>query len=251
MINILTCDDEAIFLDIIGDEIKAIMSALNEKYTYYRFNSGSELLTSIITEKAVVPNILFLDIRMPKTDGKEAALAIKAAHPDCQIIFITSHEDEIYDCFDYNVNGFISKYSLREKLPQNLQRVLANIRRAEPKSVKLTVFNGSCGYELRRIDICDIVYLECIMKKVYINTSDGECLRVKCSMWHSVMNDFERFPFAVPHQNYIVNMEHISRISSEGIGLKNNSTTIALSKHRKNDFLNRYSDFISNEKYHI
>lgn len=242
VINILTCDDEAVFLDIIQDAIKKEMSGSGERYEFYGFTSGRELIKRVIEKEEIVPHIIFMDVMMPDLNGKDTAYQVKKKFPDCQIVLISSHEEESFDSFDYNVNGFISKYKLNEKFSQNFQRVMGNIRSSRPSAVCLTVFGEGAGFERIRLSADDIIFLECDDKRAFVILESGEKIRIKCDMWRSVNADFDKPPFAVPHRNYIVNMNHISRITSEDV-IMSDGTAISLSKRRRSDFVKKYTEY--------
>lgn len=242
MVNIIVCDDEAVFLDIISDEANRVMSKHNLEYQCIKFKSSSDFV-ELIDKGETVPHIVFLDIDMPEIDGKQVALKLKKAYPNCQLIFFTSHEDEIVNAFDYNANGFLSKYNLAEKFEDNIIRVLGNINASEPDYVQLCVFTSDNRCERVNYDYSRIAYLECIIKKAYLNTVDGGCYRIKCGLWREIIQKFDKLPFAVPHQNYIVNMNCISRITGEELYIDQLNKQISVSKHRRKDFLKRYSDY--------
>lgn len=42
MVNIIVCDDEAVFLDIISDEANRVMSKHNLEYQCIKFRSSSD-----------------------------------------------------------------------------------------------------------------------------------------------------------------------------------------------------------------
>lgn len=242
MITIAACDDEPVFIDIVSDEVRNVMSRLRKQYSFHGFTSSVSFMEMLESRK-ITPDVVFLDIMMPGIDGKEAALRIGEMFPLCRIIFMTSYESEIFTSFDYNVSGFISKFSLSDKIGENLERVLKKLEVSSPLSVNLTVYNSDDVLEHRNLLASDIVYLECIMKKAYVTLTDGSCIRVKCSIWRDVVKKFAEAPFAMPHQNYIVNMMHISGITSTEIKMNFSDTVIPLSKHRRKEFMKECASY--------
>lgn len=242
MLNIFVCDDEAVFIDIVGDETRKFMNSLGKEYRIYSFLSSREF-KDFIESEAVAPDVVFLDIKMPEVNGHELALLLKSKYPDCQLVFITSVEDEIYDAFDYNANGFISKYCMMDKFDSTLRRVVANAEANAPENTFLTLISDDGGVERVRLCFNDIVFLECIMRKVYVTTSDGQCRRVRCDSWREVMEKFSRSPFSVPHQNYIVNLKYVARMKDDCIYLTYENKIISVSRHRRKDFVSEYNSF--------
>ena len=87
---------------------------------------GGEALREI---NAFLPDLIFMDIRLPGENGLELTKKIKAAHPNTIIFIITS-----YDLFEYRdaasqygANRFLSKASFNwcelEELVKSYQKV--------------------------------------------------------------------------------------------------------------------------------
>jgi DNA-binding NarL/FixJ family response regulator len=71
------------------------------------------------------PDIVFMDISMPKMDGLTAAHLIKEKFPSIKVVIITIHEKEIFKVVadSLAVDGFISKSSISEELPKLLKKL--------------------------------------------------------------------------------------------------------------------------------
>lgn len=244
ILNITVCDDEAVFIDIISDELKESSNDLHSGYRFYGFTRSIDFLNSLENNE-YVPHIVFLDINMPEPNGKAVALRLKQLYPKCQLIFITAHEEEIYNAFDYNANGFISKYDLSARLHSNIIRAVRNVEDSDPKCVSLNIIGPNGRSELHNIPLSSIVYIECIMKKAYINLANGSHMRIKCNLWRDVVSCFSQKAFIIPHQNYIVNMDYIRMIGNEELELTKDNTRISISKHRRKEFIKEYTDYIN------
>jgi DNA-binding NarL/FixJ family response regulator len=71
------------------------------------------------------PDIIFMDISMPRMDGLTAAQLIKQKFPEIKIIIITIHEKEIFKevADKLPIDGFISKTSISNELPKLLRKL--------------------------------------------------------------------------------------------------------------------------------
>src|SRR6202034_3111125 len=57
------------------------------------------------------PDVVLMDLRMPKLDGVQATREIRAAQPDTEIVVLTTHADEasILDALRAGARGYLTK----------------------------------------------------------------------------------------------------------------------------------------------
>jgi DNA-binding NarL/FixJ family response regulator len=84
---------------------------------------GEELLKSV---SALRPNLIVLDIEMPRLSGLEAARKIKQAHPEIKILLLTMHKstDHLTHALDTGIDGYL----LKENVFQDLVIAIDTIR---------------------------------------------------------------------------------------------------------------------------
>ncbi len=79
------------------------------------------------TELAVssAPDVVLLDVRMPKQSGIEACVAIKAASPSTKIIMLTVSDEEadLYEAVKNGASGYLLKDSSIEEVAQGIRVV--------------------------------------------------------------------------------------------------------------------------------
>lgn len=242
MINIFGCDNEAVFLDIIQDTIFSQTALLPKKYVFHRFRNAEELM-DCLNERLIVPHLLIIDAHFDMCRTKECTDRIHKMYPSCKVIIMSAGEDDFIISFECDSCGFISKLSLQSKLPGTFAAILPRIDESSAETIQLTVYGNERRPERINLRYSEIIYLECVMKKVYVTFSDGSCRRVKCSVWREVMQKFCMLPFAVPHQNYIVNMNYISKMTSTTLTISPIGKCISISKYRLRDFRELYAVF--------
>ncbi len=71
----------------------------------------------------LLPDVLFLDIQMPKQTGLEAAKTIKKRHPGLSIVFCTAHDEYALKAFDLSAEDYVLKPVTMERLTQALNKI--------------------------------------------------------------------------------------------------------------------------------
>ncbi|CAH0336403.1 Response regulator rcp1 [Flavobacterium sp. CECT 9288] len=123
-INICLADDDEddrLFFTDAFDELK-----INTKVS--TFNDGVELMNFLNHPDSILPNVLFLDLNMPKKNGQECLLEIKKDEKFNDIavaIYSTSSsEEDIEKTFVNGANIYIKKPNDFEELKKILSEVV-------------------------------------------------------------------------------------------------------------------------------
>lgn len=77
--------------------------------------------------KSVAPDVVLLDVRMPKQSGIEACVAIKETVPSAKIVMLTMSDEEadLYEAVKNGASGYLLKDSSIEEVAQGI-RVVAD-----------------------------------------------------------------------------------------------------------------------------
>ena len=113
MKKILICEDEK-------DALEALQNILTKKgYEVYGVDNGSD---AIIKAKEINPDVILLDIRMPKIDGLAVAQEVRSSGSQAKIIFITAFASpEIKkEAQRYNISDYLIKPVSPEEIAQKL-----------------------------------------------------------------------------------------------------------------------------------
>lgn len=116
---------------IIDDEDgvrQSLRLVFDKDYRILEANSFTSAIEKTQTEK---PEVILLDILMPRVDGLKTLQRIKEIHPQCQVIMLTALNAGRAvaaamrsGAFDYVVKPF-DVSQLREKVKQALEKVAA------------------------------------------------------------------------------------------------------------------------------
>ncbi|MCB0448646.1 MAG: response regulator [Confluentibacter sp.] len=114
-------DDRLFFVDAFEE--------LNMNTKVHTYNDGIELMAYLNSEGALLPQVLFLDLNMPKKNGIECLNEIKANHKLSDIaiaIYSTSaSEEDIEETFVLGANIYIKKPSSFDDLKKVLSEVVS------------------------------------------------------------------------------------------------------------------------------
>lgn len=118
-IRVLIADDQALFRRglhvVLGTEdgIKVVAEAEN----------GEE---AVERARELAPDVVLMDVRMPKLDGIEAARQIRAEVPTTKILMLTvsDEEDDLYEAIKAGANGYLLKEISVEEVAESIRAVV-------------------------------------------------------------------------------------------------------------------------------
>lgn len=230
--RVAICDDEAIY----REETKKAILAYNKEIAIVEFTDGNELVQS--GERF---DLIFLDIEMPKMDGMEAAKKLRENKVDAEIVFLTSHEEFVYDAFDVRAMQFLKKPPEKEKIERVLQRVEQIF--AKEERVELTLKGQTCFVKQR-----DIVYIEAYGDGVYIYDCAGnvyEERRGTIKKWNEKLSGKG---FAQIQRGYLISMWYVEHFGTEKVKLREVPREIEVSRRCAADFKKAFFEFVSKNR---
>jgi DNA-binding NarL/FixJ family response regulator len=120
MIRVVVVDDHP----LIRETLTALLAATDDIAVVGQCADGSEVAAAIAETR---PDVLVLDLRMPKVDGLTAARALRATDPEVRVIFFTgglSHASA-REAQTIGAAGYLLKDSDPAKLPAHIRSVAA------------------------------------------------------------------------------------------------------------------------------
>ena len=118
MVKVLIADDQ----ELIRQSLKIVLGTDSEIEITDSVGDGTDVLKSL--EKNV-PDVILMDVRMPKMDGTVCTKEVKKKNPDVKIIILTTFDDDdfIYSALKYGASGYILKGISMEGLKQAIMTV--------------------------------------------------------------------------------------------------------------------------------
>lgn len=127
-------DDIMLFREVVED--------IDKDINFLSATNGKDGLNILSRENISDPMVIFLDLNMPKMDGRECLKEIKGNHrlKDIPVVIYTtsSHQKDIEETRNLGARGFISKpsslgelhsvlYAIAESIPHNLDKTLTAV----------------------------------------------------------------------------------------------------------------------------
>lgn len=117
-IHIIVADDHNLFID----GLRLLLKEEDDIVVDDVANDGKELLSLLQQQK---PDLILLDVNMPKLNGLEAMRHIKQTHPAIKIIMLSTYNEDhlIEKAKQYGANGYLLKNCNKEELLQTIRLV--------------------------------------------------------------------------------------------------------------------------------
>jgi DNA-binding NarL/FixJ family response regulator len=96
------------------------------------------------------PDVLVIDVRMPKMSGVEATRRIKAESPDMKILVLTAHDDDeyVFALLQAGANGYLLKTAEIEELVRAIRTVASGQSALAPEVTGKVVAQFASGKSL-------------------------------------------------------------------------------------------------------
>lgn len=227
--KIAICDDEKVYVESTERIVENFFLHKSIDCVIKCFSCGEDLVAC-----DDVFDIVFLDIEMHGINGIEAARHLNKKSKHTKIFIFTSHNRYLDDAMDLNVFRYIDKSSSSERITAGLQKAIDDLQFSD--IVITTKSNESII-----IPKNDIVYIEVKYKNVYVFTVSGTYIsRQKMEYFKEhLATGF----FAVPHNSFIVNMQHIKRFKRDSLDLTG-GYTVSVASRKQAAFKKRFMTFI-------
>lgn len=207
--KVIIIDDEPLAREIVKEYLKTIPGA----ELISECQDGFEGIKAI---QQYQPDLIFLDIQMPKINGFEMLELIEVPPA---VIFTTAFDEFAIKAFESNAVDYLLKPFSKERFEKAIQKFLQHQNSQPTQQVieaaaqtpsqqnRVVVKDGN---KIKIIPVNKIAYLEAADDYVKIVTADGTFLKKR------TMNFFEQslsaYHFVRVHRSYIVNTQLITRI---------------------------------------
>lgn len=221
MIRVVIADDEVLarqkLRQLLRDQLD--MEIVGECAT------AAETLALV---RAAIPDLLFLDIRMPDMDGFDVLGALTNEHPATlpHIIFTTAYDQYAVRAFEYNAVDYLLKPFTQDRLMASVQRLRSRIADAGEGAIGRVAEGTGSAYKSRIVfksrgrilflPVEDIRWIGAEENYVRISTeSESHLLRETMTGIETTLNPEV---FLRVHRSFIVNLHYVKEVKSDADG---------------------------------
>lgn len=225
MPTVLLVDDEP----LAREGLKRLLGACHDVRVVGEASDGKEALEKT---RELNPQILFVDIRMPRMTGLELAAEISSFEKPPVIIFATAYEEYAVKAFELSAVDYILKPYEKERILKAMDRAKLLLGQTEVLKDQFQVLNRAvsrggfldriCGYQPESkdrnfFDVGSIMYFHAELADVFAHLKGGQIYLVKSTL-KELMTRLNPKKFFQVHKAHIVNTEFVERISPETSG---------------------------------
>lgn len=193
-----------------------------------------------------LPDILFLDIKMPGQTGLEAARELAEEWPEDKafplIVYVTAYDEFALAAFEHSAVDYVLKPINEERMSKTVQRLRSRLTDGAPQSAelervvdqlrhllpgsgatpsypsseRLSIIRAAVGNQIRMIPIEDVLYFEATDK--YINVVTAEHSSLIRSSLRELLPQLDHHTFWQIHRSTVVNSRHIHLANKDEAG---------------------------------
>ncbi|HYC73134.1 MAG TPA: response regulator transcription factor [Opitutaceae bacterium] len=117
--KVLVVDDEAHIRKFVSLVVKSLGQP-----TVVEAANGEEAVQAYAREQ---PDLVLLDVNMPRIDGLQALQQLRRQDPDCVVVMLTSlvNRQTVDECLRLGAAGYLRKDTPRQEIADELRRIIA------------------------------------------------------------------------------------------------------------------------------
>ena len=228
MYKIVICDDDKNFIFYMKEML--LRCDLSERQvTFYEVTSGEECLLTV--ERMTSCDLIILDMQMSGMDGHATAKHFRKLFPDSLLVFCSGVSKPTDESFKTTPFRYLRKNYGDDKMLLELTAVVEKMKQMK----KRTYVMGKNHMNIVKVYPDDILYID--------NYKRGSEKKLA-----ELYTDLKGYGFEYAHNSYIVNLNHVVKLKTEGVIKLSNGEELNVSRSRMPEF-RRVLAAVMSEKY--
>jgi DNA-binding NarL/FixJ family response regulator len=126
-IRVLAADDQR----VVREGLAMLLGLLPDVEVVGTAADGEEALA---LADELRPDVILMDLRMPRMDGVEATRRLRASHPEIKVVVLTTYADDhsVLEALRAGALGYLTKDAGADEIRQALQRVASGQASLDP-----------------------------------------------------------------------------------------------------------------------
>ncbi len=214
-LKVVICDDE--------EGMRLVLKKAIEKVDGFEIvGEAMDGEASLEIIDSLRPDIVFIDVDMPKLTGIECAKKVLDINPKIIIIFATAHEEYMSEAFSVYAFDYLVKPFKIERIFQTLNRIKATNKEHDEKAINKIIrhekgldkimLKSKEGISL--INMKDIILIQREDRSTVIYTKDSSY--VTSDNLTELEDRLDNAQFFRCHKSYIINLSMINKIYPYG-----------------------------------
>lgn len=216
---------------------------------------ASHGIKALELNKKLKPDLIFLDIQMPKLNGIDVARKILVGTHRPYIVFVTAFEKYAIEAFEVNAMDYILKPISEERLEKSMERVIANMKKGKKEYIdKFNNIMQNIKYKneetitricvnnmgkLIPIDLNEIIYATVEDRNTVIISTKGK-FEINFTL-SELCEKLDKSIFFRSHKSFLINLNYIQVIepwfnSTFNVMLKGTDIKIPVSRSQSKEF---------------
>jgi DNA-binding NarL/FixJ family response regulator len=147
--KVLIADDQR----VVREGLATIVESFDGTEVVGLASDGAEALQLVERHS---PDVVLMDLRMPRLDGVEATRAIRERHPQVQVVVLTTYADDesVIGALSAGAAGYLTKDAAREDIRRALEAAVAGQALLDP-AVQATLLKAAKSQPVRPTTLPD------------------------------------------------------------------------------------------------
>lgn len=240
MYHIAICDDHQEFIDYTVKLVQE--SRYGKDSQFYEYLSGEALLQNM--ETTAPYDLLILDMQLKKMDGNATARKFREKFPNTLLVFISGvHLPTVRD---FEVSPF--RYLLKNYTDDHMKREFDCILQKMQEVKQIPSLLAKRNNTRYKLSVDKISYIELARRGSVLHCLENreETAYTTASKLKELYETLQDYGFVYAHNSYLVNLEHVVRISPSELEL-DNGKTLSIARSKSKEFRQRYAEYIGSK----